>query len=381
MQLGSYQGGSTLRDEDIRTYFRGLVGSNSLPKIEEIPPALLNRLTSWRWGQYGWLSPASIILSACVWKLANPSGDCCKIWARDSENQQIPGGYSLRSIEESQIIPVLAEFDLCNDFCSSNGGMQGARAIEKARAAGRIDRVPRINQSTLWDQPLFGAILNDINDSSPTAVLECTKFIIQIARSQRVARKEAWEAIGASNATIDLHSFSWNASDPAFVTCFAGACLRVIGTPSGLRVTGAQDHVTASDARASKPGDLALYREKVPVAAFEVKDKTRELDWQNLRKAEDIVDRFPTIRVFGFILENQDALETETVRQIRRAAMARDSSVSFEFLSLRQLHNIARVGGEDTELWTELLAMLENSPSVKSTTRESLKELLEHSQG
>lgn len=55
----------------------------------------------WKWGKYGWVSPASLMYTAAWRKYYYPDIDCCKIWASDETNKPIPGGYSIRSEDES----------------------------------------------------------------------------------------------------------------------------------------------------------------------------------------------------------------------------------------------------------------------------------------
>ena len=67
----------------------------------KIPASLATNIGTWKWGSYGWVSPASLIFTAAWRKIYYPEEDCCKIWARDEQNNAIPGGYSIRSEDES----------------------------------------------------------------------------------------------------------------------------------------------------------------------------------------------------------------------------------------------------------------------------------------
>jgi len=361
--------------DDIRIYFRGIVESDSPPDLEKIPSELINRLNAWQWGVTNWKSPASLILAACLWKRANPNGDCCRIWAVDSNRRRIPGGYSIRTVDEKQVIPVLSEFDLCRDFCSSNSGMQGCRALEKSRSAVRVDRRPKLNQSSRWDQSLFGDILNDVNEASPSAIVEVIKLIVSIARKQREKRLASLDQIDSYDDSIELVEFAAGIADPAFVTCLVAACLRAIGTPLGLTLVGADDHLTAADERASKPGDLVYLRDDSPLLSIEVKDKTKTIDWQNYRRAKEILANFPSILSFYFVLENPAALADETVNLMReKAAETPHETKSIEFLSLRQIYNFARIASSERVIWDELRDVLRSAPSVKRSTLDSLHE-------
>lgn len=101
----------------IRNELDKLIETTETYNKAKIPAALLNNVNKWRWGSYGWVSPASLMFTAAWRKYYYPEVDCCKIWASDENNHPIPGGYSIRSEDEAISIPLLAKYDLCDGFC------------------------------------------------------------------------------------------------------------------------------------------------------------------------------------------------------------------------------------------------------------------------
>lgn len=168
---------------DIREKLDYLVSTTQSYDIKDTPVELLKNLERWKWGSYGWVSPASLIFTATWRKYFYPNDDCCKIWAKDEKNAPIEGGYSIRSEDESITIPVLAKYDLCTGYCSPNSGMQGSRAIEKMRTSKRVNTDFDTTQRTLFDLKLFAAILNQINTLSSEQALRVLKYQICIAKA------------------------------------------------------------------------------------------------------------------------------------------------------------------------------------------------------
>lgn len=105
----------------IRNELDKLIQTSESYEETKIPSALFKDVNKWHWGSYRWVSPASLMFTAAWRKYYYPEVDCCKIWASDENNHPIPGGYSIRSEDESISIPLLAKYDLCEGFCSPNG--------------------------------------------------------------------------------------------------------------------------------------------------------------------------------------------------------------------------------------------------------------------
>jgi len=98
-----------MADTSIREKLDKLIEETKECNEEAIPAQLLKNIKSWKWGSYGWVSPASLIFTAAWRKAFYPEEDCCKIWARDEQNNPIPGSYSIRSEDENVSIPLLAK--------------------------------------------------------------------------------------------------------------------------------------------------------------------------------------------------------------------------------------------------------------------------------
>ena len=150
--------------------------------IENIPETLVSRINTWQFGSYGWTSPVNIMLTCAWYKWLNPLQDTCKIWAQDHQKNKIEGGFALRTLDEKYTVRIIAKLRIAKNFCSSNSGMQGTRAIEKMRGIGRIDRDTPLEQSVKFDMKLFQEILNDINECSS----EEAKNVFKLLLKQRV---------------------------------------------------------------------------------------------------------------------------------------------------------------------------------------------------
>ena len=281
------------------------------------PAAILSNLKKWKWGSYGWVSPASLIFTATWRKYFYPSEDCYKIWAKDENNNPIEGGYSIRSEDESITIPVLAKYDLCNGYCSPNSGMQGSRAIEKMRNLKRINTDFDSAQRTIFDLKLFATILNQINNLTPEQALEVLKFQIIIAKNIKQKRLSDNVALQQTNThNFDLMVFLSKTHDPELTKCVVAACFEALYSATGLKLEGVSDYKTAADARAQKPGDLSLSKDDTVIIAIEVKDKTQNIDWNNIDRAKKILVAHPSLMHFAFVLENRSATVTNVIQEM-----------------------------------------------------------------
>lgn len=300
-----------------RAYFDKVIKGVTVAEAIEVPETARANLSKWKWGAYGWVSPASLIVSAALHKHLYPEMDCCKIWAVDENKQPIPGGYSIRSFDEDVVIPMLAKYDLCKNFCSPNSGMQGSRAIEKMRGLKRLDRNFANTQRTVFDLKLFASILNDIDELSAQEALNLLRYIIQLAMKVQQKRLVADAKVrSVTSVAFDPWTFLSQTADPELTKCYVAACLKTIFEPSSIKVEGVSDHRTAADARAGKPGDVTLIKDAKNIAAIEVKDKSQHIDWQNIERAVNVIKNHPEITYFAFVLESTEATLTQTVREI-----------------------------------------------------------------
>lgn len=356
--------------EQIRAELDTLTCSTTTFDAALLPADLLAELNQWHWGSYGWVSPVSLMFTAAWHKYYYPEIDCCRIWAADESSQPIPGGYSIRTEDESISIPLLAKYDLCNGFCSPNSGMQGSRAIEKMRALKRLDRDSDSAQRTVFDWKLFASILNRTNELEHSQLLELTKFFICTAKDIRQRRLQVNEALRTQTADVfDLLGILSAIPDPELTKCVTAACLSALYGSSGLSVAGVADQKTAADARAGKPGDITLEKDAVPVVAVEIKDKTQRIDWNNIERAKRIMARHPGLRTFLFVLESRDAATDPRVNEmVRSAQLKTEDGRLISIMSLHALYRLAAVlpDAELTSLTGQYLAL---APAVKPETK------------
>jgi hypothetical protein len=324
----------------------------------------------------GWTSPANLIITASWRKVFYPLEDCCKIWARDSRDNPIEGSYSIRTADETTTVPILAKYDLCTGFCSSNSGMQGSRAIEKSRGNGRIDRNLRLEQKTVFDAELFSHILNDINELSENESLEVLKYIIEIAYRSRESRTKNDNILLSNPPRIDLLSFASRVQDPEFVKCVAAACLALLFETHGLELEGIQDHKTSADGRAVKAGDLTLTRNGEAVVAIEVKDKSRKLDWQNINGVRAISKHFPKLEGFYFVLESREGEKDLLISDFSFESSHNEGIPSIvSFISLPDLLGLAiPIKGYD-QIIQKTAQFVTEAPSIKPATKSAWTQL------
>ena len=357
--------------EEIRSELDLMAGEAAGYSAGGIPGALLEKLGRWRWGSYGWVSPASLLVTAAWHKYYFPEIDCCRIWAEDENGAAIPGGYSIRSADEGVTIPVLAKHGLCGGFCSANSGMQGSRAIEKMRSMRRLNRDFDGAQRTVFDLKLFADIMNDINELDHSRLPELLRWFFCKARGiQERRRAEDAALLSPGGGTLDIELFLAGIHDPELTKCVAAACLEALFSPGGVRVTGVSDARTAADARAGKPGDLALELDGETLAAVEVKDKSQGIDWQNIARARTICARLPGLRSFLFVLENSDAASGRLVREILLSPqLASADGRRIDVVALRTLLALARAAAADGELVRLVSRNIAAAPGVKPETR------------
>lgn len=336
-----------------------------------IPQRLLTYLSKWKWGSYGWVSPASLMYTAAWRKFYYPDMDCCKIWAADENNKAIPGSYSIRTEDEKITIPILAKYDLCAGFCSPNSGMQGSRAIEKMRSLKRLDKDFDNAQRTVFDLKLFAAIMNEINDLSHNQLLEVLKYFICTAKGIKAKRDETAQALNLeSSATFNLLDELSLIHDPELTKCVVAACLQIIFSGYGCEVTGVDDNKTAADARAGKPGDLTIEKNDKALVAVEVKDKTQSIDWNNIERAKRIINKHSELETFMFVLESRNSATNNVVNEmVNSSQLATQDGKIITITSLHVLYYIAKPIASDNELIRLTSAYITKAPSVKPETK------------
>lgn len=359
---------------DVRKELDNLVKTTTLEtfNVKVVPRELQSNLDKWHWGSYGWVSPASLIFTATWRKYFYPKEDCCKIWAKDENNNQIPGGYSIRTEDELVTIPILAKYDLCNGFCSPNSGMQGSRAIEKMRALKRLNTDFDNAQRTVFDLKLFAATLNQIDKLNSDQALNVLKYLILIAKAIKERRIHTNEELqnGASKQ-FNLMTFLAETHDPELTKCVAATCLEFIFFSAGLTLEGVSDFRTAADARAQKPGDLSLSNGNNTVIAVEVKDKTQNIDWNNIDRAKKIILSNDNLKFFIFVLEKKEATVTDVIQEMVNSPQFHITPCNkIIFLSINDLYLLALALYDESKITKRTGQYLSQAPSVKPETKE-----------
>lgn len=356
---------------DTRKQLDDLIKNTETYNKNALPQALVQNLNNWKWGSYGWTSPASLFLTAAWHKYCFPNYDCCKIWAKDERNNPIPGSYSIRSEDESITVPLLAKYELCLGFCSANSGMQGSRAIEKMRSLKRLNTDFDQTQRTFFDLKLFATILNQINTLNQEQCLEFCRYFILIAKNIRKNRiSENEKLVRESHHNISSYDFLCDVHDPELTKCVTAACLIIIYNNSNLSIQGVSDAKTAADARAKKPGDLCLYYKDLPIIAIEVKDKTQEIDWNNIERACRIIRRFSSLRNFMFVLEKRDAIATPLINEMVSSNKLKEDidAKKISFTSLHDLYLMALSLATDQEISNLTSKLIAQTPTIKPET-------------
>ena len=127
----------------------------------DLPTILKRNIDAWNFGGYGWTSPVNLLMTAAWVKHVDAPQDVCLIWARNTEGP-IPGGFSIRSMDEKFTVPLVNKYTIFNQFCSNNSGMQGSRALEKSKlreAGTRIERDSELGQRVSFDIVLFQTLI------------------------------------------------------------------------------------------------------------------------------------------------------------------------------------------------------------------------------
>jgi len=362
---------------NVRERLDYLVATTESYEKEDTPDELLKNLDKWKWGSYGWLAPASLIFTATWRKYFYPQCDCCKIWARDEHKKPIEGGYSIRTEDESITIPILAKYDLCTDYCSSNSGMQGSRALEKMRALKRLNIDFGDVQNTVFDLKLFATILNQINLLNSEQALRVLKYEICIAKNIQKKRLHTNKLLQEETSdSFNIMDFLDKIHDPELTKCIAAACLEALYKDDGLTLEGVSDYKTASDSRSKKPGDLFLSKNNSILIAIEVKDKTKTIDWNNIDRANKILKKYSSIITFIFILEKRAATVTSTMQEIINSPKL-NSGISNKiiFISMHDLFLLASTISSTQTLASRTGYFMSKAPTIKPETKATwLKE-------
>jgi hypothetical protein len=301
----------------------------------------------------------------------------CKIWANNEKKEKIPGGFSIRSADESITVQVFSKYDLCKGFCSDNSGMQGTRAIEKSRGHVRLDRDFKATQSTVFDLELFASIMNDIDDLTEEQALETFKYLIVKAKSIKADIEKSNASIEKGEGkSFDLLKMLRDTNDPELTKCVFGACFEAIYGPQGFELSGIEDQKTAADTRAKKPGDLTLEKEGKSLVSIEVKDKTQDIDWDNIEKAKKILERHKDVVTFIFALESRSSVVTDIVKEMTVSKQLNEGlGDKIVIMSLHDAYRMALAMTDEESIRRRTGQFLTKAPAIKVNTRDKWVEL------
>ena len=259
-----------------------------------LPQQLLARLQSWKFGEYGWISPVNLIMTAAWYKWILPSQDVCRIWARDHTSVALEGGFAIRSNDERYTVPLVTKKRLSSGFCSPNSGMQGSRAIEKMRGAGRIERDSLLNQSVSFDMRLFQNIMNDINECSADQAFDVFCWLLRKGLDIKAQRDSAMNDVATANVSNSynlplLLQFTKELGDPQFVRIVAAFLAQpVISNVYGdITLEGLDGAKTAADTQSKSPGDFWFVTVSGEIIGAEVKDRSKKIGFDVLSSIEN----------------------------------------------------------------------------------------------
>lgn len=258
-----------------------------------LPINLVADLRKWQFGAYGWTSPVNLLLTAAWYKWLFPHQDVCKIWAKDHLKRTLPGGFAIRSNDEKYTVPLVTKTSIAQGFCSPNSGMQGSRALEKMRGAGRIDRDTPIDQSVSFDMKLFQNILNDIDQCTSEQALDVFCLLLRIGieiKEKREAQSTSLlnSAVSGSASLGQIVNFTRSVSDPQFVRIVvAYLALPVVSAMvGGSLLQGMGGAKTAADTQSKSAGDFWFKTETGAVIGAEVKDRSKQIGFDILGAIE-----------------------------------------------------------------------------------------------
>jgi len=285
---------------------------------DQIPANLKRRIGEWKYGAYGWTSPVNLLITAAWVKALYPSQDVCMIWAKDGDGKAIAGGYSIRTLDEKITVPIVSRFDIWPDFCSNNSGMQGSRALEKARGASRVERNASLSQRVLFDLSLFANTLNDINELDAEKARAACQCFFEIGFHVKRKRDATLKILMASKAGghKDVVGFVLDACetmrDPQFVRSVVAAVLVLMlkHQPQFRDATlkGIESKKTGADTQTTGSGDLWIEQNGFPSLAVEVKDNTKTFDFAILSAVNARLKNNPTLKTYFMITAAETAL-------------------------------------------------------------------------
>jgi hypothetical protein len=342
-----------------------------------LPAKLAQRLEQWPYGKYGCTSPVNLLITAAWYKHLHPSQDVCRMWARDSKKKSIPGSFSIRTADEEVTVNVVNRLEIAEQFCSSNSGMQGSRALEKMRGIGRVSRDSRIEQSVIFDVRLFANILNDINDLDSQQAKDCLSFFI--ARGLEIKARRLHEAtlltdltpMAGGDGVIRLIKAAQEIRDPEIVRAISAGLvwLRHRKEIADAKLKGLSSFKTAANSQDGSAGDFWISDSSAPLIAGEVKDASIAFGHTQLTAAVTRCKKHPSIRLYYLITAGDNALERQAAddsRWFSRLDEVSKSGLNIVPVTIRQLaFQTLTFAASFSEAVTQVSNILGTMPSLK----------------
>jgi hypothetical protein len=342
-----------------------------------LPTKLAQRLKQWPYGNYGCTSPVNLLMTAAWYKHLHHRQDVCRIWARDSKKRSVPGSFSIRTADEDVTVKVVNRLEIADQFCSSNSGMQGSRALEKMRAIGRISRDSQIDQSVMFDVRLFANILNDINDLDAEQAKDCFSYFI--AKGLEIKKQRLQEAtlltglspIQGTDGVFRLIRAAQEIRDPELVRAIAAGLvwLRHRDEFADATLEGVSGYKTAANTQEGSAGDFWISDASEPVIAGEAKDSSIAFGHTQLTAATTRCKRHPSVKLYYLITAADNALETSTADDSRwfgRLDEISQTGLNVVAVTIRQLaFQTLTFAASFSEVVTHVDKILREMPSLK----------------
>lgn len=366
----------------------------SLSLASQLPRQLAKSLSNWEFGEYGWTSPTNLLVTAAWTKWLNPMQNVCKIWATDSNNTPIEGGYSIRSYDEQVTVKIFCKYMLTTNFCSNNSGMQGSRAIEKAREYKEIKPGLTIQQRVLFSMDLFVDIMTRINSLDSNQAHTC--FLYFFYKSLEIKGKLMLEqkSAVATLQSVSADAYKWilnsigNIKDPEFTRALCG-CLCAARWPE-LFLMGLNDAKTSANARSQSPGDFWLNdSSQKPVIAGKCKAEGIQFSWKDLSNAKLRLKEYPSCKLYLCITADNIAMDTDItsnpeqlsawIKSVDDLKISHD--ISFMAITLRDLARIVLTDSARQEhFFNSLSTAIVTMPSLDRHTIELITGNMKHDQ-
>lgn len=366
--------------------------SDGLTFSKKIPRSVRNNIDKWKFGHYGWTSPVNLILTAAWYKWFNPHQDVCIIWAK-SGNEKIPGGFSLRSIDEKYTVKFISKHDIYKNFCSANSGMQGSRALEKNNLRARKERINRdsdLGQTVKFEIKLFQNILNDINDQDSSGAENYFKYLLE--KSLYIQKKRQNNELAIEKEFADLDGFHKKPfleatqliKDPQFIKCIGSLYLWVLVSHTikfsrGI-LKGVKDPKTGADARSRTPGDIWIEVDDKPILACEVKDKTKTFSFEILSAINDRIKINQNVKNYICLTSADIAVDRHTIRDLiweKRIEEIRDKGCKVQFFTISEiLEQIDILIPEKGQIYSVFTNLLIKTSDLKIDTLDSWNKIL-----